>query len=52
LFSAFLAHIESGDGATKVMTPVLTAALLVASYLFYYKLNHGQYRDLAIGKEN
>jgi len=41
LFSAFLAHLASGDGLNKAMAPVLTAVLLVASYLTHRRLHNG-----------
>lgn len=38
LFSASLAHLASGDGLSKAMAPMLTAILLVTSYLTHRRL--------------
>ncbi|MDB5138349.1 MAG: DoxX-like family protein [Mucilaginibacter sp.] len=37
--SAFIAHISSGDPASKFMAPVIFLALLSVSYITYHKLH-------------
>ncbi len=38
--SALIAHISSGDPASKVMGPVIAMVLMGVSYVTYHKMHH------------